>query len=380
MFGFSTICLMVPALALGAPPDSPPSGQPKAERLPTLRPAARPIEEVQIGPMIQDVGFRTPWRLDMEEELPTDKQLAAISIAPEVRAAVSSLASNDWAERERTEAQLVASEDPSLQNQLMAVVVQDELEPEQRHRIVSIIVRRLIETPRGALGIQMENEFARQGNDGVRVGGTIRGMPAHTLLFQGDVIVGIDGRPMRDSRDLVNYVQELRPGRPVILIVERPRKGPDGRSLRDENMEMIFDRIEVPMKLGSAEDLDRPDRRGLGGGAVDTVLRRRANQASDAARRFAPPVVDVPIDVPDEAMPDPDAHQSVSELRTYRRLIDEGAITVSPDMHRRWTTTLNDLRLRSTAPGTPEEMRVYLRAVAQRIEELLPPLPQQAEP
>jgi serine protease Do len=86
---------------------------------------------------------------------------------------------------------------------------------------------------RGWLGVSIgdvkENDRTRQmaksvgytGDNGVLVAGTVRGTPAFGRLQAGDIITGIDGKPVETSRDLRNRIAAISPGTEVTLNVFR---------------------------------------------------------------------------------------------------------------------------------------------------------------
>lgn len=70
------------------------------------------------------------------------------------------------------------------------------------------------------MGISIENA-----QDGVRVKGTIAGTPAERAGFlDGDMIKKIDGNTMKDSKQLISYIQSKGVGNEVIIEFERNTK------------------------------------------------------------------------------------------------------------------------------------------------------------
>lgn len=69
---------------------------------------------------------------------------------------------------------------------------------------------------------------------GVIVREVRRGGPAARIgLREGDVVVGLGNRQIRNSDDLLTFLQYVRPGDIVLVRVLRERAGPDGLPLRD---------------------------------------------------------------------------------------------------------------------------------------------------
>ncbi|MEM7048062.1 MAG: Do family serine endopeptidase [Acidobacteriota bacterium] len=92
---------------------------------------------------------------------------------------------------------------------------------------------------RGYLGIEITNldfkdaeAFQLDSPDGALVQAVVAGQPAENAgLRHGDIIVQVDDRPVRDTRDLINYVASKPPGTRVTVEVIR---GDDRRSLQIE--------------------------------------------------------------------------------------------------------------------------------------------------
>lgn len=82
------------------------------------------------------------------------------------------------------------------------------------------------------LGVQVQslNEqsaayFGLKNTAGALVAGIVSGSPAEEAgLQQGDVILKIDGQPIKNPEDLVNYVKDLKIGQRIVLLVHRQGK------------------------------------------------------------------------------------------------------------------------------------------------------------
>jgi serine protease Do len=93
-------------------------------------------------------------------------------------------------------------------------------------RVVAVLARGE-EVEYGFLGVQLPPDGAGRGGRGVRLGGVIAGSPAERAGVQpGDLLVGIDGREVRDADDLFLLVGSRLVGDAVRLTVERPAGGP----------------------------------------------------------------------------------------------------------------------------------------------------------
>ncbi|MCA9286678.1 MAG: PDZ domain-containing protein [Phycisphaerales bacterium] len=301
----------------------------------------------------------------------TPELRGADELDPRIVELVAQLGDPTWSRRERAEATLLELRVPV--EQLVGALEQSSLDVEQRHRLLAIVRDRILSMPRGALGIRMEPRLGEFG--GVVIVSILPGMPAEGQLAVGDRIVEIDGQPIVDSSTLIQIVQMKAPGDTVAMAIGRPRKGPDGRELRDQMGQPVFDEIRLDLELGSVEDLTRFDD-GRTSPLTDPVTRLRAEQAREAGLRFAPRRMAVPIEGRNLAAStdalDVDAHSAVATLLTYRRLLAEGAMRVSPELRSMWRATLQQLQEQAEDPGLPGEMRDYLRAVAKRYKELVP--------
>jgi len=318
--------------------------------------------------------------------LPTMAQLKSLSIEPAVRALVAELDSPQWSVREEAAEQLRVLR--VAEDQLLAVIAQDgsrgELTAEQWHRLLDIVYDRLIEAPRGALGIRMDRRW--DGLPGVLVTDLLPGMPAERQLMLGDRIIEIAGRPVMSSDDLIELVQLRRPGDEITMRVARARRDEDGRELAGRHGQPLFDEIEVDLELGDADQLDRysdpsmpmnmPAVRGAIPGS-NAVSRLRADQAAEARARFSMPPTTVQISGPRPTndmslLPAPEDHEVITQIRLYRDLLEDGRITASPAMRRAWDATLRMLEDRAVDPALPEAIRVHYREVARRYAELIP--------
>lgn len=308
--------------------------------------------------------------------LPPRPLLLRIPVSDEVQAAVADLDHDSWVKREA--AARLLREGTFGDEELMAVLSGATLSAEQRHRLLAVLAERLSTAPRGALGIQMQRDFS--GRPGVLISAVIPGMPAEDVLRRDDRIMSINDRPIFDSDALVGIIQLERPGQRVRLSVERPKPPVDGVQLRRPDGEPVTDVVEVELELGSVDDLERFEPVGPAGipmrGAGARVVALRAEQIREAFDRFGPPAVDVTIVgrrlVNAPLALDPEQHPAIETLRTYRRLIGEGVVTISPPMRAMWSETLRDLVLQAEQPDLDEATRRYLRAVVEQYADMIP--------
>ena len=187
-----------------------------------------------------------------------------------------------YAAREEATAELLRG--PFDNAELYAVLAQKTLTTEQRHRLLSVVMDRLLNTPRGAVGIKVEERSKR--NNQIVIEELLPDLPARDVLQVGDRITHLQGRPLDNWDTFVDTVQSSVPGATITLTVERLVSGrrPDRRDVADEAAEPQYERIEIELELGSADHLldpatGRPQR---GGPVVD----RREREANLAMPRF----------------------------------------------------------------------------------------------
>lgn len=216
---------------------------------------------------------------------PTRQELASVNVTAQVMALVARLDHPCYREREAATQALQDGRDN--QRQLYAVLAQEALSAEQRHRLLAVVRQRLLNTPRGALGISMlfEQPDANQPGGSV-IMDLLPGLPAERVLQRGDRITHVDGNPLNARNDLIHRVQARRPGDEVQLVVNRVRRDGDGRPLWNEARQPEYETLEIGIVLASAELLrDRAGNSPPGTSAVEQV---RLIEAQHAAQLFAP--------------------------------------------------------------------------------------------
>lgn len=215
--------------------------------------------------------------------LPTDAELSRVDVSADLVRLARQFDAESFAERASAREQLVARK--AAPNELMALLLRHDLSNDARNAIVSVLEQRIMEAPRGALGIRMEGPLMR--STGVRVTGLVPGMPAERVLQVGDLISSVDGQPLMDRSDLIRAVQSLPPGVEVDLVVRRTKRDAEGKVMvGDDGLERI-DELKVKLRLGSTEDLnERGDAQA--GGVVNAMAPQRQAQIEEARRRFLP--------------------------------------------------------------------------------------------
>lgn len=320
------------------------------------RPAAMP-------PDADLVARRMARRYGLPEIPWSPERLAAVVPDPAVLALVADLGSGDPARRDAASAALRDPRIPDDQLWLQLARPAAPLGNEAHLRLLDAARSRIVDAPRGALGIQMAGRFGEM--NGVTVTGLIPNMPARRVLRPGDRIIELDGQAVNDSARLSEVVQAHRPGdriRAVLMRGERDelgrvRGGPDGRPLET--------RVEVELEVGSRDDLERFGDRMMASPREDAG---RERLASELERSFPPPVRMVEAARLAGEAPDVDGHPYIAELREALRSGDGGAgIDPASVLSQR----LEHLRGMARAPGLSQAEREWFDAAARRYEELL---------
>lgn len=300
------------------------------------------------------------------EEVPwTAMRLSAVTPDPRVEALVADLGSADFAKRD---AASKALRDPSVADEqvwLQLSRAPGRLGHEAHARLLEAGRARIIDAPRGALGIQMAGRIGD--GEGVTVTGLIPNMPARKVLRAGDRIVEIDGKPTMISEQLSAIVQLHKPGDRVSVVVMRGERDELGRVKGGADGRPVETRLELELEVGSRADLDR-----FGGGGRDTLLSDdgRVRLADRLVQDFAvqPRVLrsvrsgEEPIDV--------DLHPEILALKEQLDRPDGlgSHASVGAVLRARLAT----LRATARAPGLSDDERAWFEAVAARYLELIP--------
>jgi hypothetical protein len=243
-----------------------------------------PAQDGRIPP-VQIGGAQLP--VSQRPSLPSDADLARIDVAPELLRLVRALDAESFADRASARAAIVARR--AMPDELMALLIRKDLSIEARHALVGILRDRIVNAPRGALGVRMEQFVERQG--GVRVIGLVAGMPAEKKLVVGDVLRSVNGTPLVTSLDLTRVVQSLPPGLEVKVGVRRVKRDAAGKALVGADGLELTEELDLALRLGSTDELaEKGDQQG---GVANAVSIERQAAAEEAARRFLPqlPVV-----------------------------------------------------------------------------------------
>jgi PDZ domain len=311
---------------------------------------------------------------DLSPRLPSSEELLARPRSPLADELVRDLGAAEYATRRAATERLLGSDVPL--EDLLAMLARGGLSPEQHHRLLSIAFDRIVNAPRGALGVQMN--LARGGEPGVRVTRVIAGFPAEKHIQVDDLIVAIDGRAVRDPDDLRMIVQGHPPGIEVRVEAIRAERDARGKIKLDDAGNPLTRRIDVRVPLGSKRELDNAEPlqggpRGFGRDPLDTA---RQEEGRALVRRFPPPTVNTRL--PDDAKVDAEfATRDVDRHELVETLLLEIADArlsqrpLAPQKVGYTKSQLRAIRQRSEDPTHSDAERAWLRRVADRLDELL---------
>jgi len=212
--------------------------------------------------------------------VPSAADLAQVAIDPDLERLLTRLGDPVYGVREQAMAALVTGD--FTNRQLYAALATRPLAAEQRHRLLTVVQDRLLNTPRGAVGIKVDQRFMPER---IVVLELLPDLPARHVLEVGDRITHLDGVPLDGWQEFVDAVQSERPGTKITVSVERPVSGERHRNELDDKAPK-FEMLQIEIELGSTEMLTdpqtgRPQRGGL-------VWDRRKREAEDAARVWGP--------------------------------------------------------------------------------------------
>jgi hypothetical protein len=266
----------------------PAQGQPARARVPRMR-------QVE-GMALDDGGFAEALR---------PERLRSVRVG---EAAIRAAADLDSAEFDRRQAASAALLDPAIQDaELWALLDREPRSLEARERLLEAACQRIVDRPRGALGIRMGNMAPPR--SGVLVQATVPGLPADRVLVAGDVVQRVDDAPIESIEAMANELQGRAPGQEVRLQVLRTERDAAGKPLPGPDGRVIERQIEIRVPLGNANDLERADRGQRAGfpQVPNQVVMRRAIQVTTLRRRFGgASVVEVmPMDHAREGAVDP---------------------------------------------------------------------------
>ncbi len=218
----------------------------------------------------------------IDDALPTEAELKAVEIGPELRRLVEQLDAPAYEVREEAMGRFGSGACDRLH--LYALLADPGLSAEQRHRLMSLLFEQLLDAPRGAVGVRVNNARRRMG--GFVVQDLLPGLPAEQVLLVGDRLMRLNGDLLETWDEFVIGVQERPPGERVQLTIERPVRDENGDLVHDESGQPIRRTEQAELVLGSSDLLIDP-RTGQpqkGGAFMD----RRRVEADEAVQRYGP--------------------------------------------------------------------------------------------
>ncbi len=271
----------------------------KKNRLPAVNPNNGNVNvdrAVQILNARRNGGFGNMVQNRAIEESMSRAKLEIVQPSPELLKLLGELDNPSFEIRQAASQKLL---DRSFTDEsIWAVLDRFTLSEEARGRLITAACRRVLDRPRGALGIRMGQ--APLDRPGVVIQATLVGMPAEKFLRAGDVIEEIDGHKVASTMDLVESIQNYSPGREVKITLRRPERDAQGRPLIGPDGKMIERPVDLAMPLGNADDLDKADP-GDPRAAQNMQLQQRVLEAQFILKRFAEP--SAPIVAPATEVP-----------------------------------------------------------------------------
>ncbi len=171
---------------------------------------------------------------------------------------------------------------------------------EVRIRALTVVVDRVVQAPRGALGVSMQP--ATIGNrPGVTIQELIAGLPAERVLRVGDRLFQIDGIVVTSNEECIAAIQSHDPGELLRIKVARPRRGADGKALLDANGLPLEDELEFAIELGSDDVLDQANRERGSRRATQNFGDERRKAVLELIEGWLPQARQLPLRSPREA-------------------------------------------------------------------------------
>ena len=255
-------------------------GQDIGAREPRPKPATelpgiqlKPKNPIQIAPpAIRLVG---PY-------LPSAEELNEVQIDERLSLCIELLGDPTYAVREAATVRLLTGE--FARRQIYAALSRLDLSGEQRYRLMTAVQEALLLTPRGAVGISVNQRLRRENKIVVEL--LLPDLPAREVLHIGDRITHLHGIPLPNWEAFVKEVQTRQPGAKITVTVERIISGRRSSRRRVGAQEPQFTTLDVEIELGSAEMLRDP----LSGKIQRTgeVFQRLREEAKEVAGTFAP--------------------------------------------------------------------------------------------
>lgn len=209
--------------------------------------------------------------------LPTEAELNAVEIGPELRRLVERVDAPSYDVREEAMGRLRRGACDKLH--LYALLADPGLSAEQRHRLLSVLVEQILDAPRGAVGVSVNRaRFVVQD--------LLPGLPAERVLLVGDRLMRLNGDLLETWDEFVIGVQLRPPGERVQLTIERSVRDAEGDLVLDDNGQPKRATEQIELVLGSADRLINPLTGQPQKGGV--VMTARRDEVAQATKRFGP--------------------------------------------------------------------------------------------
>lgn len=218
---------------------------------------------------------------EIESYLPSPDELERVQIETRLLECIGRLGDQSWAVREAATAELLSGN--FIREQIYAALARLKLSCEQRHRLLTAVHDNLLSTPRGAVGIRVDQRFMPENK--IVVEELLPDLPARQVLHVGDRITHLHGKPLVDWNSFVKEVQSRKPGSKIKVTVERVVSGRRPHRLQIAEEEPKYKTIEVEIELGSAEMLRDATGQVQRGGEV---YRRLQDEADEVVVTFSP--------------------------------------------------------------------------------------------
>ncbi len=240
-----------------------------------------PLQVAPGGPVQVAAPRQTPEPDMPASYVPGPVELLDVKIDAALVGCLERLGDALYSTREEAMAELRAADFSNTQ--LYAALETLPLTAEQIHRVLTILHDRLLYSPRGAVGIKVDQRRLRADKK-IVVEELLPNLPARHVLQVGDQITHVDGRPLANWLEFVDAIQSQPPGVKVRVTVQRPVS--DDRPRRDAGNEPRYESLEIAITLGSTDLLKDPQT-----GQPQTggpVWERRKREADDAMRVWGP--------------------------------------------------------------------------------------------
>ncbi len=218
----------------------------------------------------------------VQSYIPSAEELNDVQIDERLRLCIERLGDPTYAVREAATVELQTGD--FVRRQIYAALSRMDLSGEQRYRLTTAVQDNLLLTPRGAVGISVNQRFRRENK--IVVEQLLPDLPARDVLHIGDRITHLQGEPLPNWRAFVKEVQTREPGAKITVTVERIVSGRRFSRRQIGIQEPKFTTLDIEIELGSAEMLREPTSGRIQ--RTGEVFQRLKAEAMEVAGTFAP--------------------------------------------------------------------------------------------